>query len=144
MTNTFYSTSYWQTGDGLNLWNYRKMVTLVTLIAGESGVTPFVTQGQSPDENMLFVEWSTPDREHSLSIEFEGLDLTFYAGETVDKTFKEIFCYCFTHKPSESNQDDEIVEWSELENVIQVAKNWIQLHKDELFKRNDLSKLFNY
>ena len=146
----FYDNKYWQSGTGQSLWNVRKLQAFIQAITTPDIPAPFFTVGSNEmtDEwnGTWYAEWMTknaenPSHYHTLNIEAEGTDFIVFAmkphedkKEPIAETDAFDFWYLFSSDKNRKDSDskDKYNDWSELEDAIQSAKNWLELHKNEL------------
>jgi len=152
--SNFYDSSYWHKGNGLALWNIRKVLALIQAVSDANTPEPFFTVGSNEmtDEwdGMAIASWMT-NGINELTIECEGETLMISAMKAAEndpdnkKVLDFEFWYMFggtevERSPEAHNGDYN--NWSELEEALGKARQWLIDNAADLPKR-DLRSLLN-
>jgi hypothetical protein len=152
MTERFYDSAYWQTGEGRGLWQLRKVMTVVMAMSNDDTPPPFITMlGEEPKNfDGWYAEWTIRTKnekgisvpEMSLTVEYEDNSLCIYAmGSEGEKDYNMRFWYEFDD-PNAGRPEGEPITKKRLDEAIAAGRNWLEINREALKKEQDSNSIY--
>lgn len=140
MTSKFYESPFWKEEDGLKLWQYRLLYTVLRYVYPDNKYI-FITEARGYMDNKyegLYAGYEVHENNSiAFSIEITGTELSFFGSDLDD----EENTICFTMDNTDS--DISNVPWSELETVLNSVKKWVEENIPVEEKHTLMSNMLN-